>query len=1013
MFTRYKELKRTYIRFSYTLLFFSFPLLLLAQTQRETDALLDRVDSLQNTAQYDSAEVLVDRAFQLASEQNYTAGIHRSLLERGVTARLQGDFRTATSHYINLSSRLQQGTTSNDSLLAVTQNELAWSYFRLDSAEACIDYTTKSLQLSQELADSALINLNLYQLADCHISAMDLAPAANYAYQALQMAEQRQDTQRISASYHQLAILRNQEERYREAVDYFQQGLRLAKQRDDQWGQMGLYNDMGIAYRKMGLHDSARVMYQQSAFLADSLSFDYALTIIRPNESKNEYQSGNARLALQIARDNKELVDQIGPESSQASLRCFEALSLLELGQTDEALRVGETALDYYDRISNMEVKLDIYDALYRIYKARGASSKALYFLENFEAVADSINEARDESRINQLEIQYAQQKQKADLLQKESRIEVLQEKQQEQRSQNFTLLAAMIGLLLGSASFIFFQYRQRISSQRLMQQRTEELEKLDRMKNDFFMNLAHELRTPLTLIISPLQDVLQTSSLDLPVWARNNLLRARQNSEKLQQLVEEVLDLSRLDNQKLTLNNTITALSSLLAGILSSFQPVARARGIDLQQRIDLDSNALIEIDSSKLEKMVNNLLDNALKFTPAGGTVLLEASRHDDQALHIAVTDSGPGIPVEELDKIFNRYYQSNANLRPLSGTGIGLALVSEFAALMGGSIQAKNVSSGGARFDLSLPYRAASQPHHQIFDRDAEEQREVLEGGTYPLEALAPGLLPNRPKLLVVEDDHELRRYLVEILESQYEIVSVENGQAAYEVLCGCPNPPALILSDMMMPLMGGMELLKRVRQMNTTIPFLLLTARNEMKDKLRALSIGVDDYLTKPFHTSELLVRIRNLVYFRYLALQARKEAQEPKDITQQAQGSAENSQPATILSRADTEWLQKISDILRSELENTEFTRDKLAQRMSISERQLSRRLKQITGMPPSRYFREIRLHQAKDFLEEGTFRTVAEVSYAVGFDTPHYFTKLFYQRFGRRPSSYFTPTHTG
>ena len=519
----------------------------------------------------------------------------------------------------------------------------------------------------------------------------------------------------------------------------------------------------------------------------------------------------------------------------------------------------------------------------------------------------------------------------------------------------------------------------------RIIEEQANALKSLDHLKSNFFANVTHELKTPLTLVISPLQELL--SKCDLPNFVKQKINYAIENAQRLQGLTEEILDLSKLEHNKLRLNEKDVALYPLLARIVAAYESYASFRNITLTFDFNLPLSLILLLDESKLEKIINNLLSNAMKFTSTGGSIQVKTT-NTNQQIQIQVTDTGEGIHPEDLSYIFQRYFQSqrlNQNFQ--GGTGIGLALSKEYANLMQGDIQVESKWQSGSTFTLTFPMKLGtiSEKLMKVTSEDTlkKSPERTL---TFKLQQIQ--------SILVVEDNFEMLSYIKEVLTTEYQVFQASNGKSAQEVLE--KHTIDLIISDMMMPEVDGMQLLGVVKSHNkwNKIPFIMLTARDDVADKLSALRLGVDDYLKKPFIVAELAARVSNLL----------ERASHRKKYIQ------EKVEEETSLS-SDEVWLKELEDVVLLQLSNADFDVKKLAEALNISERTLRDRIKTHIGINPSQYIKEARLMRAQKLLETHQHQTVAEVAYSVGFDKPSYFAKIYKERFGKLPSDSF-PFHT-
>lgn len=551
-----------------------------------------------------------------------------------------------------------------------------------------------------------------------------------------------------------------------------------------------------------------------------------------------------------------------------------------------------------------------------------------------------------------------------------------------------------LYALLLGSSAYWAFRIRtHRISLQNelyLKEKEAQTLQAVDDMKTRFFTNVTHELRTPLTLITSPLRQLLQQEQ---DPHNQQLLLFATKNSQRLLRLVNEILDLSKLDAAKLTLEKDHVQVVLFARRILAEFDSLAAHKNIDLGLETSLPDGFTSVFDQKKVETILYNLIANALKFTPRGGSVRLHLYA-TDTGLTFELADTGRGILPEDLPHVFDRFYQSKTQTAAEGGTGIGLALSQELASLMGGSIRAHSKPGQGSTFLLILPCERG----HADAPIQKPERVPIMPASTTS---------PNRelPRLLVVEDNEDLQRYLSFLLQDDYQLTLANNGKAALEYLdaCEASGRPALIVSDVMMPEMDGFQLLQHLK--STTeyqhIPVVMLTARTGQDDKLTALRIGVDDYLTKPFQEEELRVRIQNLIQRSELRTQFQAIALETD---QQMEVDSSDASPPPTNALPDTEWLAALEHYILQHLTDSTFSVASAAEAFGMSRFKFTRALSLAVGMTALDYIQEIQLNEGRRILENQPDLPVKEVAAAVGFTNPKLFSRKFQQRFGRYPS---------
>jgi signal transduction histidine kinase/DNA-binding response OmpR family regulator len=572
------------------------------------------------------------------------------------------------------------------------------------------------------------------------------------------------------------------------------------------------------------------------------------------------------------------------------------------------------------------------------------------------------------------------------------------------------TNLAYLIYILLvGSITYGIWRFRaNRLKMQHrleLEQVHAAKLEELDQMKSRFFANISHEFRTPLTLILGPLEQMISGK---LKKDVRDQYKIMRRNANRLLQLINQLLDLSKLEDGKLKLQAQKIEIVALLRGLVQAFESLAVLKNITLKFEPNLDAIELY-VDLDKFEKIINNLLSNAFKFTPEGGKVTVSIGHPPQSPLeggskggvYILVSNTGPDIPAEYLEKIFDRFYQ--AEDWEHEGSGIGLTLTKELVELHHGKIQVESIPGIRTTFSVFLPLGKEHLESDQIVESDYIERdgelREVVPSGERDTE-LVDGQLDDKrsksaeklPLILIVEDNIDLRRYLADIFKNDAKVVEAVNGEEGFNI--SIRQIPDLIISDVMMPKMDGFELCKKLKTDERTshIPVILMTARAAKEDKLEGLETGADDYIAKPFEAEELLVRVSNLIEQRRLL---RKRFTGVKGL--RPQDIAVNS--------ADQRFLQKALNIIERHLSDPGFGAERFSREMALSRVQLHRKLQALTDQSASEFARTIRLNRAAQLLREKT-DNISQIAYEVGFSNPSHFSISFRKQFGLSPREY-------
>ena len=514
----------------------------------------------------------------------------------------------------------------------------------------------------------------------------------------------------------------------------------------------------------------------------------------------------------------------------------------------------------------------------------------------------------------------------------------------------------------------------------------TERLKVLEQMKTDFFSNITHEFRTPLTLILEPARRILAETT---EPNTRRNAQHVETNSRRLLALVNQLLDMAKLENGSMGLDLCMGDLTEQVRSIFQSFEPLAEQQGVQFLLETP-DAVPPAHFDLNKVELVVSNLISNALKFTPAGGKVIVTCKNAPDsgQAAEISVSDTGIGIPPDALGKIFDRFYQvDGSHTRLGEGTGIGLALTKELVELMHGNIDVQSTPGEGAVFTFRLPLQPGMKASVDL----AGETTAVP--GALPVFYQAADISEERPTVLLVEDNAELRTFIKSCIGDNWQVVEASDGQEGVEK--ALETVPDLVISDIMMPRKDGYAVCDELKsnELTSHIPIILLTAKSTVDARIKGWQTGADDYLSKPFNSEELLARMENLVENRR-RLRARY-----------SQASLQDGQPeeSDILSTRDREFLNRFIQTVEQHLSDETVSVEDLARKMFVSRVQLYRKLKALTDQNVTDFVRDYRLDRAMSMLRnrEGL---VYEVAYRVGFGSEKYFSKAFKDKFGVSPS---------
>ncbi|QHT66358.1 response regulator [Rhodocytophaga rosea] len=829
-----------------------------------------------------------------------------------------------------------------------------------------------------------------YRLSHCYWALGDGEIAIGKGLEAVKIAQQEKLTIILGETYRILAMCYRDQQQIGQAKSYIRQAEILARQSNN-WDLLArVYNMAGVIEYMANNFDNALLLYHKAL----SVSEEHPTSKFHLSQALSnigEYYL-NRDIDRSIGYFNQALIS-----AKENNNRSAQAGIMADLGKTytmksnfAEAQSWLDSSLALAQELGLKRVVRYAYFHLADLKSHQGRTVESLEYMKEYYEVNQSLLNISKTRQIVELENQYESQR-------KEQRIQLLE---QERRIGLIWKYVLIFGSVLSLTSLLIIYRLQSLRTKKakelLLTQAslTTQLQETDLLKSRFFANISHEFRTPLSLILASVEEKLSKPAKNAA--EQKSFFLIQRNAHRLLDLVNQLLDLSKLEAGKLQLQPKQGNLQAFIQLLCASFDSLAEIRGIQFSKHIHLN-NSYAWFDDDKLEKIIGNILFNAFKFTPAGGSVSLSIDNlpHSEELI-ISIADTGKGITKEEQEHIFTPFYQSQYIVEEgLAGTGLGLSLVQELVNLHKGKIHLESMPEKGTTITVQLPLQPmgcttlleetpVAPPSMEHYKRRVDTRTPEQKVDTIHLEEAA--------SLLVIEDNPDLRGFIAASFRNQFTIHTAKDGEEGWQI--AVERMPDLIVSDVMMPALNGVALTEKLKSDERTshIPIILLTAKADEKSRLEGLTKGADDYLSKPFSTAELRVRVVNLINQRKkLAAKYKSAIAQPVD---------EDLTP-TI----DEKFLLRAKAIVEHNLSNYGFGVEKLADEMNLSRAHLFRKFKALLDTSPSEFITDIRLQQAARMIRSKR-DTIAQISYSVGFNEQSYFAKRFRKKFGVSPGEY-------
>jgi len=841
-----------------------------------------------------------------------------------------------------------------------------------------LEYLKRSENLWTEINNRIGIAVCVLSYGEFYSDLENYDVSLGYLQTALELGEEIGNNSFIAEVYSLMGEIHLKLADYSQAYKYFELSLSIYKELEIKSEIASVYNKLGIYFKELGDYKNAKDYLIRSKEIYEEIGHKKGMTEVFIDLGDLNFQQGNLNNGIDWYKKGYDIAVEIG------------------------VLTLEQEAANY----------------LYKAHKKLGNDILALNFLERSLALKDSL---KTDDAYRQLQRMEFEQQRLADSLaivaEKLKTDLVYQETLSQERNTRNIFIFVGLGVLLlavGIFSRMVFVRRTNKELERrnmIISKEKERAEASEKAKEQFFNNISHEFRTPLTLILGPLEETLEKTSDDT---IKPGLQIMQRNALRLQEMINELLDLSKLEFGKVKLLAKEENIVKLTEDYIQSFESLADQRRIKLKFKSDAKEYKAW-IDSEKFEKILANLLSNAFKYTNPQGEIRVNISSQlsrvghrsselpSNKGVYVTVSDSGIGIAKENLPHIFDRFFQvGEPSQAHHAGTGIGLALAKELVELHHGTINVISEAGKGTTFTVFIPFGQEHFSEEEIFVEVTEERE--TEKTEWAVDKEISGYMTEEevkkknelPILLITEDNADMRAYIKTHLEKDYTIIETSDGEVGLQA--AIDNIPDLIISDVMMPRMDGYEMTEKIKTDPRTnhIPVIILTARASVESKIEGLETGADAYVTKPFNARELKVRVKKLI-------EQREKLREHFSRTLESLDTYLVNDPQ--LPTMDQQFVRKAVDVVKEHMADDVFNASIFAREMALSRVQLHRKIKAMTNKTTTEFIRIIRLNHAARLLK-GQTGNVTEIAYEVGFSSLSYFTSSFTAQFGSTPSAF-------
>lgn len=930
---------------------------------------------------YQKALNLHEQALAIAERINDAKGQSESYYYIGNVYREKGDYTLTLKHHLKALDIQQY--IGDSSGIARIYNSIGVVYRIQGDYPKALEYGQKALRIKEQIGDKKELSTVYNNIGSVYYFQNNYPKALEYYYKSLKISKEFNDKITTVTSYNNIGIVYFYQDNYEKSLDFFKRALLIQEQIDDKTGIAISNINIGEIYVKQKEFDKAWDFYHKGLELSIDLEIksvegwsNWGLAVISSKRNQLNKAYTYAKKAYQIGDETGEI------ELVQRSSKILSQVTA-DIGRFKEAYQYYKTYKELSDSIQNEENTRKIigleYEYKYQAEKEEQEKREALqlakYQRQKYITIIFIISFSLMVILVLMVLRNYKR---------KQHDYKIISDQKEEIRNKNEDLEI--------KNKEVTAQYEKINIQKKQLEEQAKKLQELDEIKSGFFTNVSHEFRTPLTLIIGSVEQML-TQTRDQKT--AKNLKLILRNANSLLELINQLLEISKIEKGSIKLKLQKTNIKEEINFFIDMFSSLAKEKKIDLAFNNAEETDLIGYADKEKFGKIIINLLSNAFKHTRKG-FIKIDLKKSDQPGkIKIIITDTGIGIKKNKIPFIFDRFYQvGNPETEETSGTGIGLSYIKELIHLYKGDINVESEEGKGSKFTIHLPVSLDhfSQNEYEIVETNEQNSTDITDSDSVSTtEEIIDSNIKDKKagSLLIIEDHTDLRKFIADNLKDNYAILEASNGEEGIEK--AIKYMPDIIITDIMMPKVTGIELTKTLKNNQNTshIPIIMLTAKSSNESKIEGLETEADDYLTKPFNIKEVKLRIKNL-------LKTRRKLKEKynKSIT---------VNPSEITTTSvDEKFLSNLLKAIEDHMSDSDFSVEMLCELVGMSRANIHKKLKNLLNQSATEFINSVRLKRAAQLIQHKA-GNISEIAYDVGFNNLSYFSRAFKKHFGITP----------